>query len=358
MPLQLQFGGGTVRNVPTLDIRHWRRTSFVRGRAVFRPGGRALLHRFAVTALAAILAGSLYAIASGFTAPGDTAAPDALRGDVEEALHAMRDTMSEEEWQQLVERTEATRREHEARREARQEQNAAVRGWVMTGVSWAVAVLAFFGLLAPLSCAWNRLVLTNPDGHTLEVRYTGAVRTRKARFPLAELGEIRTLAHETWGWVEHGGRHYLGWRWRVLVTRRGTPMPAAEFWVDQDKRLPLEGHMTGPVREFAEALASLTGIRPAAPEVRHGDEPRRQTVSVPGDPVVTRRASLRLDDIPDAVREDARTALRGDTAAPNPASSTRITVRNADGTVRTYDSPDQMPPALRKLYEEAKRRAR
>jgi hypothetical protein len=47
-------------------------------------------------------------------------------------------------------------------------------------------------------------------------------------------------------------------------------------------------------------------------------------------------------------------ALAGGTGV---ATSTRITIKDAQGNIRTFTSPDAMPPDLRELYLEARRRA-
>lgn len=359
--------GRRLRRVPEFDIQNWRMVAVRPDSFSLRPGGYTLLNRFLLMVFAVGVAGFIW-----FSAVQEqgVAMPARLGLNVETA-----------------------------------------------GIALA-ALLGLLGVMAPLSCLWTRLVVERNARNDLVVRGWGTVLPFRRVWPLSAFRQINIHADEMY-YRRRYGRHHEGWRFSasLLPTPRMDgvrPHIGAEhlssfgvvFHIFRQRERPFE-RLPAPVEGFIKNLQNVTGLRCGTPTVherspsgrsgiehattldgqrlngpvyrsreempedvrasfdRMARDGRTEVTSVRHERIQTSdgHGSVRtydsLDEVPPEMRSQIEAARKGAMApGTHRFVSQTITVRDAAGTVHTYHSPDEMPPDVRARYEEARRLGR
>jgi hypothetical protein len=329
MPLQFTIkgsppgGGGRVKYLPVFDITDWRLVRHDADSLVYKPTAATVARRLLWTLFAGIV---MAAIHWGFTDRANL-----------ESLFRM---------------------------------PAHYLDWVYQGL---MAFFAAVAILAPLSCLWNVVSLTrDPRGRLIVTRRM--LRTTTLRWPAQCLTGITIACMEQTSRTRGGTRIPLGWQWQVQAARRVEADPETqrlpwelEIAVDKQKHAPADvRHLPERVRTFVAWLHAATGAPVDEPQLVPWGHPRRTAVNrqefvSPGASQVNSQRFASLDDAPPEIREriEAMLAERGidelPVNKPLSMSSQAITFKDASGNVRTYNSPDDMPPDLRAIYERARK---
>jgi len=332
---------------------------------------------------------------------------------LEEMKEDTRKLMSEEEWRELETQMAADQARRQAKAHAQKRRIGQVQRVVQGGCLALMGVLAFFGILAPLSCLWGRVAVEKDVRGDLVVRKWGLLWPSSRSWPVTAFKGMNLVANEVMV-GRRGLRRSIGWRWRVrLVPADATNQPeqmraalglteyGVDFWVHQQKDQPI-GRPPAPVMDFVRALHRITGLVCSKPVVTayQATGPARGTQHVvsQGGPAVTTHTSHSSDDVPEHLRPEVQKMMANAGAAGAPQSGTwkttrtyhsleevpehlrpriekmmaeaheqgapqsqvwqtskkTITVRDAQGNVRTYHSVDEMPPDVREAYERAR----
>ena len=353
-------------------------------RIVYRPGAQVFLNRLAWTVLAALVIAAAHSVPSaGRGAPEPRAAQkvavvEALRQSAEDLQASLRQNMSDEQWtkfQAELDQRDARRTKELAADEARLHTFRAIGQTVY----WAV--VGFFGsvgVLAPLSCLWNRIVIEREPAGDLSVTTRWLWPSRRA-WPILDVGAISIAVWEvTMAPIGRPWRRRTQWRWVVQPTVGGSAEPeapdrAVAFMMCRQPTRPIEGSPPPePVQVFAEWLSGATGlptINLPLPQYRTdgtGGSRRARRVTYTTEPVVqtSERTYTSIDQLPPEIRAKAERALaaarqRGKSLdQPIEIVSEEITIRDSTGRVRTYRSVDDMPAEDREIYEQLRRRRR
>lgn len=338
---------------------------------VYRPGLKTLMGRLGLTLIMAVLIATLYfGIADPLLksserrviTPATQQQVEELARATKELEESLRETMTEEAWQDYVRKREAEQTEREAQIAEKMAQQNAV---VQTGIAIVGGVCTLFalvGLLAPLSVLWNRLSIDRDIRGNLTVS-TRVLWPRTHSWPMDSFGRITVCAKEVIHSTRYRRNVSVGWRWHVFLEAKGAGLGTQEpvaFCPSQQKSRPsLEGRMPDRVAIFVQWLESMTRLPVSGPTIMEfsGMEPglfstKRRFRSV-GQPHVERHTYRSLDEMPPEVCAQAeRMMAEGKTTH----STHSITVRDAEGREQTYNSLDEMPPELRAKIEEIRRR--
>jgi hypothetical protein len=131
------------------------------------------------------------------------------------------------------------------------------------------------------------------------------------------------------------------------------------------------------VARLVGALEQMTGLKAGPPtimdlqDVRMGLFGPRWVVAGKGEPFVIKRMlekpivrtrTYSLDELPPELQSQAgdladKTRATGKTYTRSLSVGDAIKFRDADGSVHTYSSPQEMPPDVRELYEQMRRMA-
>ncbi len=278
------------------------------------------------------------------------------------------------------------------------------------------ALLGLMGTMAPLSCLWTHLVIERNARNDLVVRGWGIVLPFRKAWPLSAFRQINIHADEMYYRHRHG-RHHEGWRFSASLLPAPPidgvrPPVGAEylssfgvvFHIFRQRERPF-GRLPAPVEEFIRNLQKVTGLRCGTPTVHERSPSGRshieQATTLDGQrlegPVYRSREEMpedvrasfdrmardgrmdgtyvrhehiqtskdhgsvrtydSLDEVPPEIRSQIEAARKGAMApGTHRFVSQTITIRDAAGTVHTYHSPDEMPPDVRARYEEVRRR--
>ena len=368
MEIRFERGGGGVRRTPVVQILEWRRVKESPHGVTFRPGAATVPHRLLVLVLCGVLMGITHLVFAPLMAPPQSFLSDEERAQIEEAA----DRLAER-----VDLTEAERARLETRAEARAEvaeqalqRNESIREGMGVAYTALMVLFGVLGLLPVVSLAWNRVSIWKDASGRLMLHRWGVFPKTRALSSTA-LGGIRVVARQH---VERRSFNQFssvpkaaGWRWRVRLDSAAGGM-AAEFVLHHQRERPREGGpLPEPVRQFVESLERLTGLRYMGPAVEeHPRVSRGARRRVPGEVVRTQRESYTttiplddpaaLDALPPDIRAQVAAALRGDgtSVGVDYQESQSITVRDASGNVHYYQSPEDMPPEVRALYDKAR----
>lgn len=379
----IAFGGRKrIARVPSYSFENWRLVRSSDTQVVYRPGAWTLMNRLVVMLLAGFAAFGLY---RGYVEMGGggfgrapsrqvrtNVPPPEIRALTEQLKEDTRASMSEAEWREF-ERDLAAK---EAQRQARHDEQRARLDRIAHVVSLVCAalmgLLAFGGVLAPLSGLWSRITISRDHQGYLVVARIGALWASRRSWPIAAFQQISVNAHEVRA-GRRGLRRHIGWRIVVrlvpvpLTDGQRPPIGAedlTEWGVDfcplRQKHRPTAS-LPEPAAGFVRALQQMTGLPcsmagiDAVPRDGRAIEGFQRVTA--GEPTTTRRIYHSLDEVPEELRARAeRMMAKAHEQGVNSVRSETITVRDSDGNVRTYHSVDEMPPDLREHYERARRR--
>ncbi len=346
---------------------------------VYRPSVRTLIRRLAWSAVAVMLIVGLH---YGFWATTDRLAqPESLEPaypvpiqemeqETADIRNSLRDTPSEEEWRDFETREAANRADNQAQIGAMQDRRARIRDIVRYCVLAATALLAALAILPPLLALTEQIsVGRDLRGNFIVTHRWFLTRTRSC--PLSTLTPFRLTAQQMGQQGGPGSSRQSGYRWIVSTvsdpSHGGSGVNFA-FHIDHGMTRPdPAAPLPGRVATFVEGMRRLTGIPHNEPIVL--DSPlierspfRIQTgVHISRGPAVRTQTFSNLDEIPPELRSEIDAMMGASERKGNPHvehrvfRSQHITVKDADGNVRTYTSPDEMPAELRAVYEDAKR---
>ena len=339
---------------------------------VYRPSVRTLLRRFTWTFVAAALlvglqAGYRHVSSRMMFANSDAANPARVAEvyDFEqravEMRESLRTTMTDSEWQEF----EAQEAANRAKNQGEVDAIVAKRERLQEGIRYIV--LALTALLAALAILPPLLALVEQITVARDVRGNFVVTRRRivsrtAVCPLSTLTLFRVLAR---------GPSARGYQWTVTTesdaARAGTG-DAFRFHVDRSKHAPILGQpLPDRVATFVDGMHRLTGLSHEGPVVLDASTPHRSRFRVRANVNLNRGRAIRsqtftnLDDIPPEFRADVEAMMSGSGSRSNPVIERRvmktqhITVKDADGNVQTYTSPEEMPPDMRAVFEELRK---
>ena len=254
-----------------------------------------------------------------------------------------------------------------------------------SAVYWVVVALcAAVGVLVPLSSIWQKLTIERDIRGDLCVTRWGLIR-RSHTFPKRGLSDMGVFAGEVYHrqqrpYVEK----FLGWRWQVQLQSE-TDQPGDDalilFWLDMTETLPPRmSSMTSRVREFVSVLERITGLS-AKPPIRLRErlvkqgmftttrrmesvvEPSVRLSTSDGPPEgatvhKTTRTFTSLDEMPEDLRAEAEKLMaQAKRSADGTADGGAYRYRDSKGNEQVYRSLEEMPPQIRKRFEEIRRQA-
>ncbi|MCU0960652.1 MAG: hypothetical protein MUF48_11160 [Pirellulaceae bacterium] len=258
--------------------------------------------------------------------------------------------------------------------------------WTAHTISIALFGLALF---APLSCLWGRTVVENNAAGQLAV-FSLVYWPRRRTWPPDHLGSLRVWAMERY-WFYRRRMTGHAWEWYVQLTPRGgVSMPfgpgiaaqgiteSPEFLICRQASAPHQDDpLPEPVREFASAVAHLTGLtvepfRLVAAEVhrRRWGYPRvvsktthQVTFSGPGARTSSTQTYASLQDMPPELRQRVAEMLQSGQVTRKPDGTLEIvseqvtrseTLEGADLDAHL----DALPPEVRDMLRRGRRRRR
>lgn len=340
---------------------------------VYRPSLRTLLRRltwsFVAAALLVVLQFGFGQASNRLTFPiNDAGEPsqDAEVYDFEQRAVEMRDSlrtgMTDSEWQEFEAREAANRAKNQAEADA----VIAERERLLEGMRYAVlaftALLAALAILPPLLASIEQItVARDVRGNFVVTRRR--IASRAAMCPVSTLTPFKVLAQ---------GSSTRGYQWIVTTesdaARAGTG-DAFGFHVGHSKQAPiLADPLPDRVAAFVDGMHRVTGVSHEGPTVLDTGARHRSRFRVRADINVNRGRTVRsqtftnLDDIPPEFRADIEAMMSGSGSRSNPVierhvmKTQHITVKDAEGNVRTYTSPEEMPPDMRAIFEEMRRK--
>jgi hypothetical protein len=241
-------------------------------------------------------------------------------------------------------------------------------------------------------------------------------------WPIERLGRISLIAIENVATGRRPRTVWrLGWLWHIRLEGKSHPSvgesgPLIEFCPYQQKDRPTEGgRLPAQVATFVGWLSGATGLAAPEPAVadyiagarRHApvvtghrvtsvagpteerhvyhsleempaelrvlaeqriDQFREQGKTTGSFEIVSEQSFGSLEEVPPELHGEAERAIAAARAhgmtpgfsaqLPPGTPGHRITVRDADGRIHTFNSPEEMPPDLRAQYEHMRRRHR
>jgi len=233
-------------------------------------------------------------------------------------------------------------------------------------------MLLLVGLMAPLSCLWNRLSLYVTQENDVVLKSV-FLWPRRVRYPLNSFSSIRTFAIERYQFGEYGRLEGHYWEWIVQLSIQGQPrlpFPGSaglaftsvgpQFHVYRERFQPsMLGRAPEPVRVLVKGLREVTGLPAEPPQLVEGRITGRGRVAYnaaiqenAAEPVARFEGRVGAGEpLPDAIK--ARLAgMRGATASTDASGvervvSQRIEVTGADGQKQVYNSIDELPDDIR-----------
>ncbi|MCL4694616.1 MAG: hypothetical protein KJ060_19155 [Candidatus Hydrogenedentes bacterium] len=188
---------------------------------------------------------------------------------------------------------------------------------------------------------------------------------RTVSCPGASLSPLSVIAREQ---ARSGGNHSNGYQWIVLTysdPARGGTGTSLEFHVDHSQFPPTStDRLPERAATFVDALRRLTGVEYQGPIVTEADpfrSVRRGQYRRRG-PVVTKRFTKTFGNVPPELQGEVESLMArlgensGSGFQHEVIRTERITVKDADGNVRTYNSAEELPPEMRAVFDEMRRR--
>jgi hypothetical protein len=396
MALTISFGGKDARgrklgarSVATYVISDWRQVRASAECMVYRPS----LRTFAVRLLwAGIFGFFLWGLCSYMGWPWEGNRYEIRDGEVRTTGSRELSPEAQQQKAELDAAAESLREDFEAKygpldipertRKVDPRKAMARYALLMAGRAgyWVLVTLLTCGVvLPPLTCTWNRVTIRRNIRNEVVVTKWGLWPSTR-RWPADTFAVIGIETREVFGYTEHGGEIFEGWRWKVQLLDRAhgvedlnTPTSihhhqhAAEFWVHQEMQRGMDKHLPERVRVFVEGLHALTGLHARKPIILESERVnrglfrgRRRHYKQAGMPhsstTATQTTYENLDDVPEHLRGQVEQLMAEAEASPDKTArrvveKRKITYRDRHGTMHTYDSPEDMPPELRTKFE-------
>jgi len=348
---------------------------------VYRPGVKTLLRRLVWSVLALVLIACTqygYREAASRLAPPDreTANP-ALSGqyhDLDRRANEMREqlrgSMTEAEWRDF----EAREAENQARNQAEIDSVIKQREQIMNAIRYGAIsltiLLAMGAILPPLLALFEQITIArNVRGDFTVARRR--LLTRTVACPGSTLSPVKVYARAMARNGQDGGGSHSGCRW--IVSTESDPMRGGtgtgfEFHVDHWNRAPAtQNRLPDRVAALVDGLNRLTGhsyegpiILDSIPYSPKSFGARVQFGS--RGPAVRTQTFTSLGEVPPELRGEIESLMSGPSGSEGSGIQRRvirtehITVQDADGNVRTFNSAEELPPEMRSIYEEMRRR--
>ena len=359
--------------LPVYQLVGWTVVDQRQYRLRLRPSRVVVVHRVVRATLPLLLAGlfsfTYFGLAEVVQSPSTPNLSEAQSAQMNardrEVLESMRGSMTPAEFEQFELRVEQRMAERRAQRAAEQqawEREQDRRFAQLTlGFYILIAVLAAWAVLPVVSLLWASVTLERDARNRFRVRELG-LWPRTKTWSIADLAPMAITTHETYSRRRYGGRRFLGWDWIVNVPSNGIihgGKPGPAFVCHRQKEAPTslredKLQVPKPVQDFVKALHTLTGVGWNAPQmVPWGESARVHTVRGPVERQLVSRVSGNLADAPPEVR--ARLQPLVDQYRSEGKTGDVFMIRADDGETRTYTSIDEMPPELRKQFEEMRR---
>ena len=332
----------------------------------YRPGTSTLLRRLAFTLLVAVMIGGAYAYEERMHASSRLAKPSPelqretrqIEKRLREDEARLRETMTDEQWAKYQHTLADTRAGREDRIEDAKKRSASFMRRAGQVSLIVFGLLAGFGILAPLSCLWQRIVVERDPRNNLVVRSL-VLLPKTTAFPIDGFRCATVLAQEVRTSRRTGNRP-VGWRWRVVLAN---DTGGVEFWPDQQKHRPGPDTVSPRTAHFLQRLKLLTGLLCTKPQQvewhsgRAGAYRTGRTLVTTSEPVVERHVYRSPDEMPSHLRRRAEEMVtKARERGISSVTREQIMIRDSDGNAHTYNSVEEMPPDVRARYEEMRRR--
>jgi hypothetical protein len=343
---------------------------------VYRPSLWTLVRRFAWTFVAVILllatqygyremSGRLSTSDDTRSAPNNLAEAESIDQMVEDARASLRATMTDSEWRDYEARESANRAHNQARIDAALAERAQMMEIVRYAALALTAALAALAILPPFLALIEQItVARDMRGNFVVTRRR--LLSRATVCPASTLTPFRVLVQ---GQLFRNRRP--GYQWIVTTesdVARGGTGDAFAFYVDHSNHPPMpDQRLPERVALFVDGMQRLTGLPHEGPIVLESSTPQRSpfrvqtTINLDSGPSTRRQTFSSIDELPPELRGTieammAQTGSRPDRTIEHRVVTTQhITVEDADGNVRTFASPDEMPPDMRAIFEEMRR---
>jgi hypothetical protein len=234
----------------------------------------------------------------------------------------------------------------------------------------------FIGLLSPASLLWERVIFsTNVRGEMVVRRRNSIFWTSKHFFPEDTIKNLYLVAREHHVGNRKSGYTTIGWMWEVYA--QGDDGEGVAVSIDLSPRRPMENRrLPENVQQVTDALSTFTGCPlrldytvTNIDSVEHGlfnthvRQSGTRTTRNLIDSGTVHREYESIDELPPEIHarfEEAQ--ARGETGSIriersqsvqfNPGQA--ITYRAPDGSEHTYQSVEEMPPELQKIFRDLK----
>jgi hypothetical protein len=348
---------------------------------VYRPGVKTLLRRLVWSVIAIVLIictqyGSREAV-SRLAPPDRERADPAFSGqyhDLDRPANEMREqlrgSMTEAEWRDFEARETENRARNQAEIDSVIRQREQIVSAIRYGAIALTILLAAGALLPPLLALFEQITIArNVRGDFTVTRRR--LLTRTVACPSSTLSPVQVYARAMARNGGHGGRSHSGCRW--IVSTESDPMQGGtgtgfDFHVDHWKHAPVtQDRLPERVAALVDGLNRLTGHTYEGPIILDSIpySPKSFGARVhfgSRGPVVRTQMFTSLGDVPPELRGEIESMMSGQSGSEGSGIQHRvirtehITVKDADGNVRTFNSAEELPPEMRSIYEEMRRR--
>lgn len=339
-----------------------------------RPTVRTMVNRFAITLVCLILVGCLAVALYRTPKPGSALNSPEFLAQKQEI-----DTMAEEMTEDMIHRGLITQEEVDAINQKSQqriddarERQAKMDRLFRTGIYSGMGFFGFFAVLAPISVTWERVrFTTNVRGELLVRRRDSIGWSSKQYIPEESINQLFVIAREHREGNSKSGYRTVGWMWEVYA--QGDNNEGLVVSVDLSPGRPLENRqLPENVQQVAKTISTFTGcsLRPSytvtnIDSIDNGLFRSRTRQSGTNQNVASSTQTYaNLDDLPPQFREKFQEAqARGETGPIHMEQSHTIghptgqpiTYRAPNGAVHTYNSIDDMPPELQRIFRDLKK---
>jgi hypothetical protein len=278
--------------------------------------------------------------------------------------------MTEAEWHNF----EAREAENQARNQAEIDSVIKQREQIMNAIRYgAIALtilLAMGAILPPFLALFEQITIAQ----TVRGDFTVARRrllTRTVACPASTLSPIKVSARAMVRNERRVGRSHSGYRWIVMTESdplQGGTGAGFDFHVDHWKQAPVtQDRLPERVAALVDGLSRLTGHTYEGPIILDSIpySPKSFGARVhfgSRGPVVRTQMFTRMGDVPPELRGEIESLMSSPSGSEGSGIQRRvirtehITVKDADGNVRTFNSAEELPPEMRSIYEEMRRR--
>lgn len=317
------------------DLHTWRVATCNHRTLVMKPTARTFGKRLAITFVCLLLVGSLAYSLYSTPKPGSS-----IRSAEFLAQKEKIDTMNDEMTRDLIDQGIITQEEVDAitQKSERRVGDARVRQDNMdrlfrTGIYCGISFFAFFAVLTPISVTWERVRFTTNVRGELVVRRRDSIGwPSKQYIPEDSIKQLFVIAREHREGDYKSGYRTVGWMWEVYA--QGDNSEGLVVSVDLSPGRPLENRrLPENVQQVADTLSKFTGctLRPGY--------------------AVTNIDSMHNSILGSHIRQSGTRRIEQTHTIEEPAGQP-ITYRAPNGAVYTYDTLEDMPYELQKMYRD------